>query len=176
LRFGFYKEVPLFIRQPIPWESVYQREWFWAKHALTMRARAHRLDRRGLCAITEQFIKEREWFYRLYGEQEDDVLTALCQFDFLQCVHAIHKTDDPTDGYPSFGIYYNHRTEPIISKVIKDEQAQEALLPQLSEHELANIIRVLDDKADKASGVLTGWTQGSWQDHEIEAFLTQHSD
>ena len=95
----------------------------------------------------------------------------------LQCIHAIHQTHDSSAGYPSFGpYYYNHRTEPIISRVIKDEQAQKALLPQLSEHRLANIIRVLDDKADKASGVLTGWTQGSWQDREIETFLTQHSD
>jgi hypothetical protein len=175
LRGGFYNEVPLFIRQEITWDDWYGNE-FWARHALKMRARENRLDRRGLCAITEQFIKEREWFYQQYGEREDDVISALCQFDFLQCVHAIHESGRPSAGYPSFGTYYNHRTEPIIGKVIKDDRAREALLPQLSDEELATIIKILDQRADSVSGLLNGWTLNDWRDTEIEAFLDRYPD
>jgi hypothetical protein len=102
LRYGFYNEVPLFIRQQITWDDWYRNE-LWARHALTMRARENRLDRRGLCAITEQFIREREWFYQQYGERDDDVISALCQFDFLQCVHAIHESGRPPLGIQASG-------------------------------------------------------------------------
>jgi hypothetical protein len=42
--------------------------------------------------------------------------------------------------------------------VIKDERAREALLPQLSDEELATNIKILDHRADSVSGLLNGWT------------------
>jgi hypothetical protein len=175
LRYGLYDEVPLFIRQQITWDH-WDRDEFWARHALTMRARAKRLDRRGLCAIIEQFIREREWFYQQYGEREDDVISALCQFDFLQCVHAIHESGRSSAGYPSFGTYCNRRTEPIRGMVIKDEKARDALLPQLSDDELASTIKILDQNADSVSGLLNGWNLNDWRNPNIEVFLDQYPD
>jgi hypothetical protein len=60
--------------------------------------------------------------------------------------------------------------------VIKDERAREALLPQLSDEELATIIKILDHRADSVSGLLNGWTLSDWRDTEIEAFLDRYPD
>jgi hypothetical protein len=62
LLLNLYEEVPMFVRQPIGWDD-YWRNQFWARHALTMRARDRGLTRQGLCALTEDFIRRREWFY-----------------------------------------------------------------------------------------------------------------
>jgi hypothetical protein len=170
-----YDEVPTFIRQPVVFDSYYQDE-FWARHALTMRSRDGALTRQGLCAVTEDFIGTREWFYRVFWESEDNVIASLCQFDFLQCVHAIDESDRHSAGYPSFGIYYNSRTEPIIGLVIKDKRVREALLPQLSDEGLADIVKILDWNADSVSGLLNGWNLNDWRDPDIDAFLKRYPD
>jgi hypothetical protein len=170
-----YDEVPTFIRQPVTFDSYYQDE-FWARHALTMRSRDGGLTRQGLCAVTEDFIGKREWFYRVFWESEDNVISSLCQFDFLQCVHAIDESGRQSAGYPSFGVYYNKRTEAMIGLVIKDERVREELLPQLSDERLAHIIRILDWNADSVPGLLKGWNLNDWRDPEIEAFLKEYPD
>lgn len=170
-----YDEVPTFIRQPVTFDSYYQDE-FWARHALTMRSRDGGLTRQGLCAVTEDFIGKREWFYRVFWQSEDNVISSLCQFDFLQCVHAIDESDRQSAGYPSFGVYYNRRTEPIIALVIKDERVREALLPQLSDDKLADIIKILDWNADSVHGFLNGWNLNDWREPEVEAFLKRYPD
>ena len=169
-----YDEVPIFIRQRVVFDSYYQDE-YWARHALTMRSRDGGLTRQGLCAVTEDFIGKREWFYRVFWESEDNVIASLCQFDFLQCVHAIDEADDERAGYPSFGIYYNSRTEPIIGLVIKQKRAREVLLPQLPDERLADIVKILDRIAASVSG-LFGWHLNDWRDPDIEAFLKRYPD
>jgi hypothetical protein len=170
-----YNEVPTFIRQPVTFDSYYQDE-FWARHALTMRSRDRGLTRQGLCAVTEDFISKREWFYQVFWESEDNVISSLCQFDFLQCVHAIDESDRESAGYPSFGVYYNIRTEPIVGLVIKDKGVREALLPPLPDERLADIVKILDRNADSVGGLLNGWNLNDWRDPEIEAFLERYPD
>ena len=60
--------------------------------------------------------------------------------------------------------------------VIKDERAREALLPQLSDEELATIIKISDHRADSVSGLLNGWTLSDWRNTEIEAFFDRYPD
>lgn len=153
---NLYEEVPMFIRQPILWDD-YWRDQLWARHALTMRTRDKGLTRQGLCALTEEFIQKREWFYRVFRENEGNVISALCQFDFLQCIHAIHQSDDESAGYPSFGIYYNGRTEPILSKVIRERRVREALLPPMPDDRLAMIVKTLDEGAGREFVMFNGW-------------------
>jgi hypothetical protein len=103
------------------------------------------------------FIRRREWFYKVFRENEDNVISSLCQFDFLQCIHAINESDDASADYPSFGIYYNSRTEPILSKIIEDNQAREALLPPMPDDRLARIVKTLDEKTEREFVAFNGW-------------------
>jgi len=80
-----------------------------------MRSRDRGLTRQGLRTVTEDFIRKREWFYGVFREDEGSVISSLCRFDLLQCVHALNESDDERAAYPGFGIYYNRRTEPILS-------------------------------------------------------------
>jgi hypothetical protein len=134
-------------------------------------ARDRGLTRQGLCAVTEDFIRKREWFYGVFREDEDSVISSLCRFDFLQCVHAIHESDDESAGYPSFGIYYNRRTEPILSEVIRNGRVRQALLPQMSDERFATIVRILDESAGRTFMMFDGWDSNSWQDPEVRTFL-----
>ncbi len=77
LRLGLYAEVPLLIRQPVTWEVGHWRRSFWARHALTMRSRDGGLTRQGLCAVAEDYVERREWFYGEFGEDKDDLISAL---------------------------------------------------------------------------------------------------
>jgi hypothetical protein len=172
---GLFEEVPMFIRQRILWDD-YWRDRFWARHALTMRAKDRGLTRQGLCAVTEDFIRRRGWFYRAFRENEDSVISALCQFDFLQCIHAINESGDEGAGYPSFGIYYNSRTEPILSRVIEDSQAREVLLPQMPDDRFAMIVKVLDQNAGREFMAFNGWDTNYWQDPRVRAFLDRYPD
>lgn len=175
LRSGLYEEVPLFICQQIRWDD-YWRDRLWARHALTMRFRDGGLTRQGLCALTEDFVEKREWFYRAFGDSTDEVTSALCQYDFLQCIYAIDNSDDFGAGYPSFGIYNNGRTEPILSKILRDNRLREVLLSQIPDTRLATIIKALDERADRQFVAFNGWEADSWRDPEVRSFLGQSPD
>ncbi len=172
---NLYEEVPTFIRQRVLFDDYY-RDRLWARHALTMRSRDRGLTRQGLCAVTEDFIRRREWFYGVFREDEDSVISSLCRFDFLQCVHAVHESDDASAGYPSFGIYHNRRTEPILSEVIRDDRVREALLPQMSDERLATIVKILGERAGREFVMFDGWDTNSWQDLQVRAFLGRFPD
>jgi hypothetical protein len=172
---NLYDEVSQYIRQQILWDD-YWRERFWARHALTMRARDRGLTRQGLCALTADFIDKREWFYRVFRENEDNVVSAVCQFDFLQCVHTNDEADDERAAYPSFGIYHNIRTEPILSKIVRDDRVREALLPQMPDNRLASIVKFLDQQAGREFVAFNGWDSNYWQDPEVRSFLGRFPD
>ncbi len=172
---GVYEGVPKFIRQRVLFDDYY-RDRFWAKHALTMRSRDGGLTRQGLCAVTEDFIRRREWFYRVFEEDESKVIASLCQFDFLQCIHAINETDDARAGYPSFGIYYNSRTEPVLSEIVRDDRARGTLLPDMPDDKLAAIVKDLDEKAEREFVMFNGWDGNYWHDPAIRSFLDRFPD
>lgn len=175
LYLNLYVEVPLFIRQRILWDD-YWRDRLWARHALTMKSRDGGLTRQGLCALTVDFIQKREWFYRVFRDNEDNVVSALCQFDFAQCIHAINESEDERVGYPSFGLYHNSRTEPVLSKIIEDSQVREALLPRMRDDRLAMIVKYLDIGAGIEFVAFNGWDTNRWQDPKVQAFLDQFPD
>lgn len=172
---NLYEEVPTFIRQQVLFDDYY-RGRFWARHALTMRSRDRGLTRQGLCAVTEDYISGRGWFYGVFQEDEGSVISSLCQFDFLQCIHTMNETDDDRAAYPSFGIYHNARTEPILSKILRDERLREALLPQISDDRLAMIVKFLDEGAGREFVAFNGWDTNDWRDPVVRSLLDRFPD
>ncbi len=172
---NLYEEVPTFIRQPILWDD-YWYDRFWARHALTMRARDRGLTRQGLCALTADFVEKREWIYQVFRGNEDNVVSALCQFDFLQCIHVNHEADDERAAYPSFGIYHNARTEPVLAEILRDDRVRGALLPQMPDDRLAMLVKFLDQMAGREFVAFNGWATDYWHDPVARSFLDRFPD
>lgn len=175
LSLNLHEEVPTFIRQPVLWDD-YWYERFWARHALTMRARDRGLTRQGLCALTADFVEKREWIYQVFRGNEDNVVSALCQFDFLQCIHVNHEADDERAAYPSFGIYHNARTEPVLAEILRDDRVREALLPQMPDDRLVMIVKLLDQMAGREFVAFNAWATDYWHDPAIRTFLKRFPD
>ncbi len=168
-----YEWIPALIRQPIKWEGSYWRDKFWARYILTMLAREGRLEEKSLCRLAATYIESFDYLARLFWHDRDEIIAATCQFDFLQCIHAISETHRIADGYPSFGIYNNYRTEPIITELITDGPAR-AAIPAIPDNLLADIIRGLDHVAGEGFFLYNGWDSHSWSDKLIERFLAEH--
>lgn len=95
------------------------------------------------------------------------------QFDFIQCVHAVAENGNLSDGYPSFGRFYNSRVEPIISKLIESRKAR-SLVPGVTDEKLAGIILDLDDLAGREFFSYAGWDRGMWSDQQVVGFLEKN--
>ena len=162
------------IEQRITWDT-YWADFLWARHALTMLARTDRLERKGLVALTALEFDREPWFLQPFGDEKEYALNALCQFDFLQCVHVVHRTDRGDRAYPSFSQYYNTRTEPIISMLITDAKARNDALPAMDDHRLAGIILALDEVASREAFLVAGWDSHFWSDQRIQRFLDLHA-
>jgi hypothetical protein len=87
----------------------------------------------------------------------------------LQCLIVITKTSDLHGPYPSFGLYYNQRTTPIISLLIRDKNVRN-IFADINDKDLAKIIIGLDEYATKAYILFAGWHSGWWPP-DIEQFL-----
>lgn len=169
--FKLYEWIPIVVQQRIDWDTYWSTR-FWSRHALTMLAREKRL-KEGLIQLAATYIKETEMLSDLFYDNYDDYLNAICQFDFVQCVHAVAQNNDLKDSYPIFGRFYNYRTEPIISKLIKDKEAK-AMLPKITDEKLAEIILGLDTFAGHEFFRYAGWDTGIWSDNSITEFLSKN--
>lgn len=163
------------IDQPITWDSHWS-DRLWARHALTMLARTQRLDRKGLVTLTALEFDREPWFLHPFGGDKEQALNALCQFDFLQCMHVAHRSTERIRAYPSFSQYYNWRTEPIISLLVSDAAVRRDAIPEMDDTRLADIIVALDDLAGREAFLVAGWDSHLWSDQRIERFLHQHAN
>jgi hypothetical protein len=163
------------IDQPVTWDSHWS-DRLWARHALTMLARTQRLDRKGLVSLTAVEIDREPWFLHPFGGDKERALNALCQFDFLQCVHVAHRSTEQILAYPSFSQYYNWRTEPIVASLIGDAAVRRDAIPEMDDSRLADIIVALDELAGREAFLVAGWDSNSWSDLRIRRFLDKHHD
>jgi hypothetical protein len=109
-------------------------------------------------------------------EEIERFALVLKECERIRALIAREEADDERAAYPSFGVYYNSRTEPIIGLVIKDKRAREVLLPKLPDERLANIVKILDEQAGREFVMFDGWDSDSWQDSKIRSFLNQFPD
>lgn len=162
------------IEQQITWDP-YWSDRLWARHALTMLARTQRLERKGLVSLTALEFDREPWFLHPFDGDREQALNALCQFDFLQCVHVAHRSIERIRAYPSFAQYYNWRTEPIISLLVSDAAIRHDALPAMDANRLADIIVALDAIAGREAFLVAGWDSNSWDDQRIRRFLDHHA-
>ena len=169
-----YEWMSDFVKYPIPisWEHrPYYKEMFWMQY---MQINIPEVDKTFLTRIIN-IIKENNYFYQQFSDDEEKIKDCICQFDFIQCVY--DQINIGVDGhatvFPSFARYHRERTNPIIQEIIKTQFRDMLFGGQLDDKKLAEIIRKLAHRADNEFHT---W-HGRWNDSfpsEIMSFLEKN--
>jgi hypothetical protein len=94
----------------------------------------------------------------------------LCQFDFLQCVISVSKTNDLHACYPNFATFFTDRTEPIVIQLVTGGPAR-GTVADVPDERLYEIINELDELASTQAFDFAGWDLHDFQDARVHAFL-----
>lgn len=166
-----FDHIPALVDQHPDWGAAYWRSRSWLRHGLTMAARAQVLDRPSLIPLgIEVAVKEPELQLIMY--EEDQAIEAACQFDFLANVRIWVLTKDAREPYPNFGLYYNHRTDPIIEDLVAGGESCKALPESTSHRDIADAIALLNQLASQEFFRFGGWDSGL--PNSVRDFIEQH--
>lgn len=163
------------IQQEVEWDDYY-RSYYWSRYILIMAARAGQLEKKGWVPPAVDKIEAHEWLSNLFMSDKDQIINAVCQFDFLQCVYTAIAETGTIHGkraYPSFGLFYKSRTEPIIAKLITPGVLRDSV-SSLSDDQLAALIQDLNNLAAQEFFMYNGWDAWGWSDKRIKQFLDAH--
>jgi len=100
----------------------------------------------------------------------DPVFDSLCQFDFLVSLvtatayNVRSREELGRRSYPTFARAFAQRTSPITSQVIFDPIVRGALLPEVTDPELALIMNLIDQLATSEAFAFNGWHGYTEQD------------
>lgn len=150
--------------------------YYWVRYAVTMVARGELKAFKGkksLIPPAAEYVRTRPQFFRLFDDSMDSTVNNMCQFDFFNCALAIHLSNRTEECYPNFGLYWNHRTTPIVVDLVSGGPARTAL-GDVDNARLAEILRELDALAAHAFFGFSGWDRNSWEDGQVTAFLKAH--
>ena len=110
---------------------------------------------------------------RRFRNNKDDLVSALRQFDFLQCVVSTIQTGDIHNCYPNFGAYFNERTEPVVVSLAKRGPAR-LIAPNVDDVTLPTVIRDLDRLAGGLFFSFAGWDRNDWQSETVRSYLREN--
>jgi len=111
-------------------------------------------------------------------EDEDALITSVCQFDFLTNIIATWeaRTHQPDEAaLPYFAAWDGERIQSTAARLIADPASRDALLPDIRDDDLADLIRYASERANQLSQSLGSW--GFWSgfiEGKVEVFLTRH--
>lgn len=153
----------------------------WLRHALTQAARANLLyeDHQGQQVAVSLLGRALAHASRLDSlrpdllTDDDRLLSSICQFDLLACVAGISQGRRVGSAffYPNFARYFARRSEPAVRVLLDDPSARAALFPD-GDQELADVLRALDEQAQREGFAFSGWM--GFEDPRIVRFLDQH--
>lgn len=168
-----WDQVQALVRQEVDWDEYYRFD-YWSRYVLAMASRAGQLEA-GWINAGVKYIQERPWLAALFaGGNQDEITSALCQFDFLQCVYVAADNSGRIEvAYPSFGGYYNRRTEPVVAKLVTPGKLRDTI-GKVDDDQLARFIRELDLYAVRTFVRVGAWDQNSWSNKRIREFLDSH--
>ena len=145
---------------------------FWGKHAITMLRGERRLQKSSLCELASEKVKQNNWFFRKFKNDQKLLLISVCQFDFLHNMHCLSIGQSLDDIFPNFGIDSKYMTEPIVLDLIQKGKSR-ASIPSVSDIELAKMIQSLDNLASQFF-YYSGWSLNNWTS-KINEFLRNNS-
>jgi len=153
----------------------------WLRHALTHAARANLLDedhqgRKVPVSLLGRALANASRLDCLRPDllaDDDRLLSSICQFDLLACVAGINQGRRVGSAffYPNFARYFAHRSEPAVRALLDDPSARAALFPE-SDQDLADVLRALDEQAQREGFAFSGWM--GFEDPRIVRFLEEH--
>jgi hypothetical protein len=155
-------------------ERPEHRGRFWLRETVTSLARSEQFQPNSLIPLVTEYVADHPVFFRRFRSHKDDVVNALCRFDFLQCAVSVAETNDLWDCFPNFGAYYNERTEPVVQSLVTGGKARDAV-PTVDDAKLAEVIRELDKLAGQQFVMYAGWDSNSWNSQQIKEFLTRNT-
>jgi hypothetical protein len=104
---------------------------------------------------------------------EEELKTALAQFDFLQAILGVHKNGSIRNVFPNFAVYYRSRVDRLVRDLARGGETRQAL-PGISDAELVDIVNQLDELAGQVYS-LYGRTGRDWS-AEVAKWLYSASD
>jgi hypothetical protein len=146
----------------------------WLRHAQVQAFRANLLDQKtGVLATAHNEVRRLDCLRPDLGEDDERVLTSLCQFDLLAAVavSSARRRIDSSTYYTNFAPYYPTRSLPAARLLLADADVRRTIAPDLSDMELATVLQVLFVTAAK-EGRLGGWH--GMDDPLISSFLATH--
>jgi hypothetical protein len=170
----FHLAAKLVLQKPV--ETL--RHYYWLRYTVTTAARAEFPEYRAkqsLIPPAAEYVRGQPALFQGFDENIDRVVNAMCQFDFWACALVVHLANDTDVCYPNFGVYWNHRTTPIVRRLIEDPAVRAPFGDGMTDDRLAMILRALDDLTGKVYFSFSGWDSGQWDDQVIVDFLKAHS-
>ena len=147
-----------------PW-----RERSWFRYITTMVARRDSSLCSSFLRLVLEFAIINNYVFNSF-ESEENLINALCQFDFLQCAYTLASKDSLSECYPSFGAFYKYRIEPIVECIIRNYE-EGSWIPPITQSRCIEIINSLDQYAAMEHGFNSGWTHRRWSSRVIVEFL-----
>jgi len=159
----------LLIKKGNPFDE-YWKDVFWFRYVFTMLSRDDRLEKPSLCALALNFAKEHN--LDKYFENEAELISSICQFDYLQCAESWLGFRDKGALFPSFGLFSSQNIIPIIKEIIK--YYEKWLSRGLNQEERAKLIKELEEITSEYMMHLNiNWIEPSLIAPEIHNFLNK---
>jgi hypothetical protein len=140
-------------------------------------ARANLLDEPnpGLIARSHNIVREIQALHPDTDANSDRVLDSLCQFDALTgVVFLTHREASGSPSYgPSFARYCQHRTEPIFSELVQNQEMRRTIAGD-DDAKTAAAIDQIDAMARSAGFRYDGW-EGFASNSTTRRFIELHS-
>ena len=109
---------------------------------------------------------------------EDELITALCQFDFLVNAVAVweaSKSRPEEAAFPYYAAWEPDRVQPIADRLVSDRRLRDAVLPEVSDADLAVLLRFVGTRAARLSEGLGSWMfWDGFEEGRTAAFIAQH--
>jgi hypothetical protein len=109
---------------------------------------------------------------------EDSLVTSVCQFDFLTDLTSTWESERDGPGtapFANFAAWGGERVRPIAERVVFDPLCREALLPAISDSELADLLSSVANEAHQRTMGIGSW--GFWRgfvEGKVERFIDEN--
>lgn len=176
--------------EPLVNKGVSEQYPVWFRHAIVHASRANLLSggsreaamvlvrARALVVANPALAPGLEGAEEVPEDQElpqnDALLNALCQFDYLWCTVAVAShpdKDDPQLFYPSCSALFQERTNPIITLLAMSDGARQNILPTVPSKGWAEAMNRVMEVAVHQSHQYRAWWGGFGYDYKVETFV-----
>ena len=168
------------VEGPRVWSNWFRYGDVWASRSGTYRAENNVLEgSRAPLRLAAQHALRLPALRPDGISDEDALITSVCQFDFLTNLVTTWEAlgDKPGEAsFPYFAAWDGDRVRPAVSRVMFDAECRAALLPGISDADLAALVLYVAERANGATEGMGSW--GFWDgfvDGRVRSFLDEYA-